>query len=230
MEAYQKKKKKAMDALMMARYELGFRHVKRRFYVIGIIGFVLLACLGLLVWRFLTPIQMKVNIMEDKAFVIPNLPFEKGTLECHYADNALQCFSISTESRTVFLNDIHYRLKGNPVHLVFEAEGYQTIDTILKAQRCVKLCIRRNNDLGVVFGRVCDFENGQPIAGATVSLLDLVVTTDASGQFRIDIPLEKQDETQRVMVSKAGYLTWDEIYRPSATEPWLISLEKEVQL
>ena len=215
---------------MMARYELGFRHVKRRFYVIGIIGFVLLACLGLLVWRFLTPIQMKVNIMEDKAFVIPNLPFEKGTLECHYADNALQCFSISTESRTVFLNDIHYRLKGNPVHLVFEAEGYQTIDTILKAQRCVKLCIRRNNDLGVVFGRVCDFENGQPIAGATVSLLDLVVTTDASGQFRIDIPLEKQDETQRVMVSKAGYLTWDEIYRPSATEPWLISLEKEVQL
>ena len=141
----------------------------------------------------------------------------------------MQCFSISTESRTVFLNDIPYRLKGNPVHLVFEAEGYQTIDTILKAQHCVKLCIRRNNDLGVVFGRVCDFENGQPIAGATVSLLDLVSATDASGQFRIDIPLEKQDETQRVMVSKAGYHTWDEIYRPSATEPWLISLEKEVQ-
>lgn len=228
-EAYLSSNKKAMDALMMARYELGFRHVKRRFYVIGIIGFMLLACLCLLVWRLLTPIRMKVNIMEDKAFVIPNLPFEKGTLECHYADNALQCFSISTESRTVFLNDIPYRLKGNPVHLVFEAEGYQTIDTILKAQHCVKLCIRRNNDLGVVFGRVCDFENGRPIAGAMVSLLDLVVTTDASGQFRIVIPLEKQNETQRVMVSKAGYHTWDEIYRPSATEPWLISLEKEVQ-
>ena len=228
-EAYLSSNKKALDALIMARYELGFRHVKRRFYVIGIIGFMLLACLGLLLWRLLTPIRMKVNIMEDKAFVIPNLPFEKGTLECHYADNSLQCFSISTESRTVFLNDIPFRLKGSPVHLVFEAEGYQPIDTTMKAQRSVELCVSRNNDLGVVFGRVLDFETNQPVEGATVSLLDYAVTTDALGQFRIEIPYDKQDKTQRVLVTKAGYQPWDELYRRSATEPCLISLEKEVQ-
>ena len=228
-EAYLSEHREAMDTLMMARYELGFRKVKRRFYVYGIAALVLLACLGLLLWRLLTPIQMRVNITEDKAYSIPNLPFEGGRLECEYAGNTLQTLPIGPESRTVSLNDMPYRLKGNPVHLVFEADGYQTIDTVVKAQRCVELCIRRNNDLGVVFGRVCDFESGQPIAGATVSLLDLTATTDALGQFSIEIPLEKQDEAQRVRVSKEGYQTWDELYRPSATEPWLISLEKEVQ-
>ena len=120
-------------------------------------------------------------------------------------------------------------MKGSSVHLVFEAEGYQTIDTVVKAQRSVELCVRRDNDLGVLFGRVLDFETGQPIEGATVSLLDYAVTTDALGQFRIEIPYDKQDKAQRVLVGKEGYQVWDELYRPSATEPWLISLEKEAQ-
>lgn len=228
-EAYLSANKEAMDTLMMARYEMGFRKVRRHFYVYAIIGLVMAACLALLLWRLLTPIQMKVNITEDKAYCIPNMPFEGGTLECEYASNALQRIPIGPEIRTVFLNDIPYRLKGNPVHVVFKADGYETIDTLVKAQPALTLCIRRNNDLGLVFGRVSEFVSGQPIEGASVSLLDLTTTTDALGQFRIEIPFEKQDEAQRVSITKEGYQTWDELYRPSATEPWLISLEKEVQ-
>lgn len=227
-EAYLSANKEAMDTLMMARYEMGFRKVRRHFYVYAIIGLVMAAGLALLLWRLLTPIQMKVDITEDKAYCIPNMPFEGGTLECEYASNALQRIPIGPESRTVFLNDIPYRLKGNPVHVVFKADGYETIDTLVKAQPALTLCIRRNNDLGLVFGRVSDFVSGQPIEGATVSLLDLTTTTDALGQFRIEIPFEKQDEAQRVSITKEGYQTWDELYRPSATEPWLISMEKEV--
>ena len=228
-EAYLSANKEALDTLLMARYEIGFRKVRRHFYAYGIIGLVMAACLALLLWRLLTPIYMKVNIMEDKTYCIPNMPFDGGMLECEYAGNALQRISVGAETPTVFLNDMPYRLKGNPVHLVFKAEGYQTIDTVVNAQRCVELRIRRDNDLGLVFGRVCDFESGLPIAGATVHLLDLQTVTDAMGQFRVEIPFEKQDEAQRVMVSKEGYRTWDELYRPSASEPWLISLEKEVQ-
>lgn len=228
-EAYLSANKEAMDTLMMARYEMGFRKVRRHFYVYAIIGLVMAACLALLLWRLLTPIQMKVNITEDKAYCIPNMPFEGGTLECEYASNALQRIPIGPEIRTVFLNDIPYRLKGNPVHVVFKADGYETIDTLVKAQPALTLCIRRNNDLGLVFGRVSEFVSGQPIEGASVSLLDLTTTTDALGQFRIEIPFEKQDEVQRVSITKEGYQTWDELYRPSATEPWLISMEKEVQ-
>lgn len=228
-EHYLSEHKDAMDAVILARYEMEFKRTKRRFYAWGITALVVVACLALLVWRLLTPLQMKVNITEDRAYTVPSLPFKDGTLECEYAGNALQRITVSSDNPTVFLNDIPYRMKGSPVHLVFEAEGYQTIDTVVEAQRSVELCVRRDNDLGVLFGRVLDFETGQPIEGATVSLLDYAVTTDALGQFRIEIPYDKQDKTQRVLVSKEGYQTWDELYRPSATEPWLISLEKEAQ-
>ncbi len=228
-ELYLSEHKEAMDAVILARYETGFKRVKRRFYFWGIVALLLVGFIAFLVWRLLTPLQMKVNITENREYAVPSLPFEGGTIECEYAGNALQRIAVSPDNPTVFLNDIPYRLKSSPVHLVFEAEGYQTIDTVVKAQRSVELCVRRNHDLGMVFGRVLDFETGQPIDGATVSLLDYAVTTDALGQFRIVIPYDKQDKTQRVLVSKEGYQTWDELYRPSATEPWLISLEKETQ-
>ena len=228
-ELYLSEHKEAMDAVILARYETGFKRVKRRFYFWGILALLLVGFIAFLVWRSLTPLQMKVNITEDRAYTVPSLPFKGGTLECEYAGNALQRITVSSDNPTVFLNDIPYRMKGSSVHLVFEAEGYQTIDTVVEAQRSVELCVRRDNDLGVLFGRVLDFETGQPIEGATVSLLDYAVTTDALGQFRIEIPYDKQDKTQRVLVTREGYRSWDELYRPSATEPWLISLEKEVQ-
>lgn len=228
-ELYLSEHKEAMDAVILARYETGFKRVKRRFYFWGILALLLVGFIAFLVWRSLTPLQMKVNITEDRAYTVPSLPFKDGTLECEYAGNALQRITVSSDNPTVFLNDIPYRMKGSPVHLVFEAEGYQTIDTVVMAQRSVELCVRRDNDLGVLFGRVLDFETGQPIEGATVSLLDYAVTTDALGQFRIEIPYDKQDKAQRVLVGKEGYQVWDELYRPSATEPWLISLEKEAQ-
>lgn len=228
-EAYLAEHDAAVDALMLARYELGYRKVKRRFYLRGAIGLAVAACVAFLIWRLLTPVQMKVNITEDTAYAIPSMPFGEGRLQCEYAGNALQTIKIGADSKTVFLNDIPYLKKGSRVHLVFEAEGYQPIDTTVKVQRSVELRIRRNGSLGVVFGRVCDFESGQAIEGAKVSLLDLTATTDSLGQFRIEIPFAQQDAAQRVTISKDGYQTWDELYRPSATDPWLISLQKGAQ-
>ena len=219
----------AMDAVILARYELGLRRAHRKIFGYGLVVLLLVACFALLTWRLLTPLQMKVNITEDADYAIPTLPFEGGTLQCEYAGNALQHISLSPDNTTVYLNDIPYCFKRSPVHLVFEADGYQTIDTVVRVQRAVTLRIRRNNELGRVFGRVCDFESGQPVEGAIVSLLDYTAITDALGQFSIEIPFGQQDATQRVLVAKEGYRSWDELYRPSDTEPWLISLEKEVK-
>ena len=228
-EQYLSEHKEALETVILARYAMGFKHERHRFYLYGFLGLLLAACLAILIWRLLTPLQMKVNVAEDRACAVPSLPFEEGVLQCEYAGNALQRIAVTADNPTVFLNDIPYRFKGSPVHLVFEAEGYQTIDTVVKAQKAVELSVRRNNDLGVVFGRVIDFGTGQPVVGASVSLLDFVAVTDTLGQFRIEIPYQQQDKTQRVLVAKEGYQTWDALYRPSATEPWLISLEKEVR-
>lgn len=226
-EKYLSEHEEAVDAVILAKYAMGYKRAKRRFYVWGVMTLLVLGILALLIWRLLTPLQMKVNVMEDSTCAALALPFEGGVLQCEYAGNALQRIPVGPENRTVFLNDIPYRLKGSPVHLVFEAAGYRTLDTVVKAQPSVTLLIQRNDELGVVFGRVCDFENGQPVEGALVHLLDYEALTDAMGQFRIEIPYDKQDKTQRVLVSKDGYQLWDALYRPSATEPWLISLEKE---
>ena len=197
---------------------------KTRFFVLGTLALLLLGATAYCLWRLSTPLQMRINVTENKDYSIPVLPFEQGTIRCEYADNAVQDFKVEANNASVFLNDIAYKYRKSNVHVVFEAEGYQPIDTVVSVQKALNLSVKRNDDLGVVFGRVADFETGQPVADATVTLQDLTATTDAFGQFRIEIPFAKQDKTQRVTVAKDGYRLWEGLYRPSATEPWIVFL------
>ena len=199
---------------------------KIHFYALGVLALLLLGVTAYCLWRFTTPLQMRINVTENKDYSIPALPFEQGVLFCEYADNAVQDFKVDANNASVFLNDISYKYKNSQVHVLFEADGYQPIDTIVSVQKALNLSVRRNDDLGVVFGRVADFETGQPVAEATVSLQELTATTDAFGQFRIEIPFAKQDKTQRVTVAKDGYQLWEGLYRPSSTEPWIVFLSK----
>jgi hypothetical protein len=200
---------------------------KLRFYIFGIVALLLLGGMGYYFWRVSTPLQMKINVTENKDYSIPALPFTQGTLQCEYADNAVQTLKVGADNATVFLNEIPYKYRNSDVHVVLEAEGYQTIDTVVKVQKSLNLSLKRNNDLGVVFGRVVDFETEQPVEGAVVTLQDLTTTTDAFGNFKIEIPFAKQDKTQRVLVAKEGYQIWEGMYRPSASEPWYIVLSRK---
>lgn len=242
-EAYLSANNEAMDDMFLARTELAYvnlvkrlvaegiildekiqRKRKIRLYVTGGIILAMVAAVSFWIWRISTPLHMKVNVSEDKTYSIPALPFEKGTIYCEYADNAAQTFQVNADNPTVFLNDIPYKYRSTPVHVMFEAEGYLTIDTVLQVQKALSLPIRRNNDLGVVFGRVSDFKTGNPVPNATVRLQDMEVKTDAFGQFRIEIPFAKQDKAQLLQVLADGYPIWEGYYRPSATEPWSIIL------
>jgi hypothetical protein len=200
---------------------------KLRFYILGIVVLLLVGCVGYYLWRVSMPLQMKINVTEDKDYSIPSLPFEQGTLQCEYADNAVQTIKVGADNATVFLNEIPYKYRNSDVHVVFEAVGYQTIDTVVKVRKSLNLNLKRNNDLGVVMGRVVDFETEQPVEGATVMLQDMIVQTDAFGNFRIEIPFAKQDKTQRVQVAKDGYQVWEGLYRPSPTEPWYVVLTRQ---
>ena len=242
-EAYLSENNDALDALFLARTELAYVNVvkhlvaegimldekiqrkrKIRLYGIGFMLLALLGCAAYFVWRLSTPYQMRVNINEDKAYSIPNLPFEKGTLVCEYADNPAQTFPLTAENHSVFLNDIPYKYRNTSVHVVFEAEGYLPVDTVVPVQKAFSLSIRRNNELGVVFGSVADFKTGNPIENATVRMQDMEMKTDSFGRFRIDIPFEKQDKAQLLQVFAEGYPIWQGYFRPSATEPWMIML------
>ena len=199
---------------------------KSRFYVIGLLALLLLGGIGYYVWRVSTPLQMKINVAENKEYSIPALPFQKGVLYCEYADNAVQTIDVGSDNATVYLNEIPYKYRNSEVHVVFEAEGYQHIDTVVKVQKALNLSLKRNNDLGVVFGRVVDFETERPVESAAVMLQGLSTRTDAFGQFRIEIPFAKQDKTQKVTVTKEGYQVWEGMYRPSTSEAWYVVLMK----
>ena len=193
-------------------------------YLTSGLVFVMIGVAAFLIWRLSTPLSVKVNLMEDPSCTIPALPFTKGLLRCEYADNAVQTISLYDDTRTVTLNDIPYKYKNKSLHLVLTADGYQTIDTLLHVKKTITLPLRRNNDLGLVMGRVVDAVTEQPIANATVRLLDMETLTDGFGQFRIEIPFSKQDKTQHVIVTKDGYKVWDGIHRPSITDQWYIEL------
>ena len=224
-----------LDAMLTAHADVVYDQVIRRmneetfwrrtrFYIIGILVLAIAGVTAFMLWRTNTPLHMKVNITEDTQFCIPALPFEQGTLQCEYADNAVQTFTLTNDNPTIFLDDIPYKYRKSDVHVVFNAEGYQTIDTIVPVQQALGLSIRRNNDFGLIFGRVADFTTGEAVADAQIKVLDIQTTTDAFGQFRIEIPFEKQDKTQRLQVIKEGYPIWEGFYRPSPTEPWIIIL------
>lgn len=242
-EAYLSENDEAMDDFVMAKTELAYsemikrlvsegilldekiqRRRKIRMYVVGGVVLALVAAVSFWIWRISTPLHMKVNVTEDKAYSIPKLPFANGELRCEYADNPVQTFPLTAENHTVFLNDIPFKSRNQPVHVVFEADGYESIDTIVPVQKAFSLVLRRNNDLGVVYGRVTDFKTETPVANALVRIQDLETRTDASGQFRIEIPFEKQDKAQLVEVRGEGYPLWEGYFRPSSTEPWVIML------
>lgn len=227
-----------LDAMLTAHADVVYDQVIRRmneetfwrrtrFYIIGIIVLAIAGVTAFMLWRTNTPLHMKVNVGEDTHYSIPALPFNQGTLQCEYAGNAVQTFTLTADNPTIFLDDIAYKYRKSDVHVVFCADGYQTIDTVVPVQEALALNIRRNNDLGIVFGRVTDFATGESVTGAQVRLLDMETTTDNFGQFQIEIPFEKQDKTQRLQVIKEGYPVWEGFYSPSPTEPWIIVLGAE---
>lgn len=223
------------NALMTAHADVMYDHVIRRlneetfwkrtrFYIFGIAVLIIAGIAAFTIWRLATPLNMKINIVEDTEHSIPAMPFTEGSLQCEYAGNTVQTIGVTADNKTIFLNDIPFRDRKTDVHVVFTSNGYETIDTIVTVQKALSLNIKRNNDLGLIFGRVTDFKTGMPVENATVKLLDMQTVTDAFGQFRIEIPFAKQDKAQRVQILKEGYPVWEGFYRPSQIEPWNVVL------
>jgi hypothetical protein len=144
------------------------------------------------------PFNLTVTVREGRK--IPEVPFDSGTVILQYAGK-IEKQKITGEAEFKHI-DGHY--KNKPAQIVFEARGYQKVDTIVSLSNTLVLQINRDNSLGEILGRVID-EKNRPVAGATASVQDISVPTDANGMFRIQIPIEKQKEIQLVTVAKPGY-------------------------
>lgn len=177
-------------------------------------------------WCVFKPLDVKINVMEDPDFAIPSLPFETGSITYSINGNEPVKVPVDKGNMTTLIENISFGDKYKTMHVIFESSGYQTVDTMMKMRKSLTLPLRRDNSLGVIFGNVID-EQGRPVAGATVIVQDIKTLTDGTGSFRIDIPMTKQMESQRMTIYKDGFELWSGTYRPSSTCGWDVVLREQ---
>jgi len=165
-----------------------------------------------------------LTVMVNEAQVIPNLPFKKGTVTLSYGEKQ---DTREIESETTF-KELPPGLRNKQAHLLFEADGYVSIDTTIKLKnKGILLNIKRDASLAKVFGIVKDNLNNAPLQGVKISVIGLETLTDDDGRFSIDIPLQMQKMEQRLTAAKTGYKTWDHTLPVSDKNEWIIHLESE---
>ena len=156
----------------------------------------------------------------------PNPELDKGFKEA----NLILSYGGKADTQSI-VNETTF--KGIPanygkeaVSLKFTAEGFYTIDTtVVLNKEAFILPIRRDDTYARMMGIITD-EDGNPLAGATVSIQNMAETTNAQGQFSLDIPFEKQRKQQRLSVTKAGFKPWDRFEPVFPNEIIRIQLEQ----
>lgn len=177
--------------------------------------------------HYYSDFDFTVRVEEDNSFSIPGLPFSEGQLEVQYGNGEAQTFLIDSRHLDAVIKGVHSKFRDTDAHLRFTATGYLPIDTLLPmTDECLTLPIRRNNDLGCIFGSITD-EKGRPLSGVTVTVQGLSVESDATGNFRIEIPREKQAGEQLLAAFKPGYERWTFTAPVMPGVPWNIVLKKD---
>lgn len=198
---------------------------KKCFFIIAIIVFV--AAIIFSVCRYFSPIDMKIFIMEDSEKKISSIPFKSGKITVQYEDLKPEIFDICTKNLIAIVDEISYKNKNGNAHIIFQSDGYETIDTIIKIKKIINLTICRDNSLSKVFGTIIDGRTGLPTKDVKITLQDISVLSNKEGHFNIDIPFSKQRKVQRLQAYKAGYQLWTGSYEPSNTNAWEIVLLPE---
>jgi hypothetical protein len=174
---------------------------------------------GFFSFYYFQPTNLTVRVREVQT--IPALPFHQGKIALTYGDKT---DNLEIKDEVIF-KQIPSKYKRSQLKLRFEARGFVSIDTLLTFSELIELPIRRDNSLAVIFGSVKD-ERNLPIKGVTINLDEIKSITDERGNFRLNIPYQRQAEEQRITAYKQGYKPWDFSGTPSQTTGWKIILAK----
>lgn len=190
-----------------------------RFVLLYVCIPIIIVALSFMAFFYFTPTTCTIGLEQINP---AGLPFKGAELTFQYSDRS-ENVQLHTLPAEVVFKEIHSRHKSSPARIIIQSQGYNTIDTIVKLEKKVGLVLHRDATFSVIFGMVKD-EANTPIAGASVSVGNLKTTTDGTGSFRIEIPLELQKSEQRVSVYKQGYQLWDFTAPVSNKIPWVVIL------
>jgi len=148
----------------------------------------------------LKPFNLKVRI--ENQTISPELPEPVAQLLLTYGLKTEPKDSVRGEET---FESIPGQFRNENLRLQFMAAGFLRIDTMVPANgKLVLLPVRRNNDLAMLSGAIMN-TTGQPLEGVRVSIDCCTTYTDSAGKFKLVIPLEHQQEQQRLSLYKDAY-------------------------
>jgi hypothetical protein len=126
---------------------------------------------------------------------------------------------------------ISFKLRDNTVNLQLDVDGWQfTNDKKITGVKLEgnnqKLIVERDNSLCCVSGSVQDEEHNF-LSDVRISIGDEFTFSNNYGRFFIEIPKEKQSETQILVAIKMGYHKWEDNVFPSLKREVSILLIKK---
>lgn len=156
-----------------------------------------------LVYWFAIPVSLTIELRDANH---NNLPMPE---EAHI-EVAGRKYSIASFDQSVIIDDLpgYYRLRD--IELSFDATYYngivESVSLTAGVSNSLKLNLERDDSFSVYAGVVIG-DNDMPIDGVTVDVDGITTTTNSRGEFRVDIAVENQSPTKRVVISKEGYIT-----------------------
>ena len=178
------------------------RYLRRLIVFLSVLAVIALT----LIYWFMIPVKISVTI-QDEHSRLPGM--EHGILKVDGSE-----YPLCQPDTTIEISALpgYYRLRSIPMS--FHADRfYIDLEEPLRIGKGISqhitLRLRRDSTFAVFAGTIYDgvFENfdSHPIEGAKITVGKYESVSDANGHFRIDIPLEEQEEVKPIMINKQGY-------------------------
>lgn len=201
MQEYKKKKGliNVIATLLGIRFDaLWERHKKRRrsqlLYLSAIIGLSMMA-----IYLFAVPMHLNIHLVDEKT----TLPMPKNA-KLKVDDS----YYLLSELDTVIDMKLNGIDKLRDISIQFCGKYYEIIDTIFDCNifyyREINLHLKRDRTFAVFQGKVIDIQ-GLPVQDATIEIENITSKTDSTGNYNVEIPINKQDTVKTIKIYKEGY-------------------------
>lgn len=188
-------------------------------------GTVAIVMLLLGAWHYNTDFYYPIRL-NNTTLTNPYLPTPDSLNVMLILDNEEKLMVLNETDGIGTYKNLPGRFANQGARLVFKAEGFKLVDTVvvLKRNHELTLNIHRDDTYGILGGVIID-ENGQPIGGAIVEAEGVKCTSQEDGSFKLFIPIEKQKPYPHVYISKVGYQT-EQYTRQRVGLKWQVMMSK----
>ncbi len=197
-KAFVKLVSKMLDMDFDVLWQRHKRQVRNRMIATAVFLSVLLA----LLYYLAVPLSIHLTINDEEHY----LPMPESAIVTVCGTD----YQLSSIDTTLVVDNIPGYFRGRKIDVAFKSIYYESVSKEYRmgfgVSNSQKLDVKRDSTFSVFGGVVYD-EDGIPVSGAAVELDGMTTTTDMDGKFRLELPIDRQRETKRIIISKPGKAT-----------------------